>query len=108
MLFDMTFDEPILIWVGSDFTTSLKVVLDIGTGEKSCCEWRSFSYLWCCCLWCNLVTKSKNSWCIRVFGAVTTFSPSITEKIEVRMDHAASEVLFAKPMEFQGTFLSVK
>ena len=34
-------------------------------GEKSCCQWCRFSYLWCYCLWCNLITKSKSScqWC---------------------------------------------
>ena len=43
------------------------------------CTWEtllpmvSFSYLWCYCLWCNLVTKSKSScqWCTLAFGAVT-------------------------------------
>ena len=27
LIFDVTFDETILIWVGSDFTTSLRAVL---------------------------------------------------------------------------------
>ena len=39
MLFDMTFDESILIRVGSDCNTSLQAVLAIGT--------YIVGYLWC-------------------------------------------------------------
>ena len=58
-LFGMTFDDSVLIRVGSNFITSLQTVdaigthiVTYGTGEKCCCQWYRFSYLLCYCLWC--------------------------------------------------------
>ena len=56
------------IWFSCNFSGFLAIgtyIVTYGAGEKSCCQWCRFSYLWCYCLWCNLVTKSKSScqWC---------------------------------------------
>ena len=64
------------VWFSCNFSGFLAIgtyIVTYGADEKSCCQWCRFSYLWCCCLWCNLVTKSKSScqWCTLAFGAVT-------------------------------------
>ena len=80
MLLFVIFDEKkirIGVWFSCNFSGFLAIgtyIVTDGAGEKSCCQWCRFSYLWCYCLWCNLVTKSKSScqWCTLAFCAVTT------------------------------------
>ena len=64
------------VWFSCIFSGLLAIgtyIVTNGAGEKSCCQWCRFSYLWCYCLRCNLVTKGKSScqWCTLAFGAVT-------------------------------------
>ena len=59
------------VWFSCNFSGFLaigKYIVTYGAGEKNCCQWCRFSYLWC-----NLVTESKSScqWCTLAFGAVT-------------------------------------
>ena len=88
MLLFMIFDEKkkkknrIGVWFSCNFSSFLAIgtyIVTYGAGEKSCCQWCRFSYLWCYCLWCNLVTKGKSScqWCTLAFGAVTNRSSAI-------------------------------
>ena len=77
------FDEKniqIGVWFSCNISGFLAIgmyTVTYGAGEKSCCQWCRFSYLWCYCLCCNLVIKSKSScqWCTLAFGAVTTVHP---------------------------------
>ena len=79
MLLFVIFDEKeirIGVWFSCNFSGFLvigKYIVTYGAGEKSCCQWCCFSYLWCYCLWCNIVTKSKSScqWCTFAFVVVT-------------------------------------
>ena len=79
MLLFVIFDEKknrIGVWFSCNFSCFPAIgtyIVTYGADEKSCCQWCRFSYLWCYCLWCNLVTKSKSScqWCTLAFGAVT-------------------------------------
>ena len=79
MLLFVIFDEKnirIRVWFSCNSSGFLAIgtyIVTYGAGEKSCCQWCLFSYLWCYCFWCNLVTKSKSScqWCTLAFGAVT-------------------------------------
>ena len=74
------------VWFSCNFSGFLTIgtyIVTYGGGEKSCCQWCRFSYLWCYCLWCNLVTKSKSScqWCTLVFGAVTAVKTLIRRRV---------------------------
>ena len=68
------------VWFSCNFSGFLAIgtfIVTYGAGEKSCCQWCRFSYLWCYCLWCSLVTKSESScqWCTLAFGAVILGHP---------------------------------
>ena len=88
MVLFVIFDEKknrIGVWFSCNFSGFLAIGTYIVTyvaGEKCCCQWCRFSYLWCYCLWCNLVTESKNScqWYSLAFGAVTNGQVSKTGK----------------------------
>ena len=80
MILFVIFDKKknrIGVWFSCNFSGFPAIgtyIVTYGAGEKSCCQWCRFSYLWC-----NLVTKSKIScqWCTLAFGAVTI--PTIHE-----------------------------
>ena len=81
------------VWFSCNFSGFLAIgtyIVTYGVGEKSCCQWCRFSYLWCYCLWCNLVTKSKSScqWCTLAFGAVTTMSENHILTFEILFWHS--------------------
>ena len=81
MLLFVIFDEKkkkkkknrIGVWFSCNFSGFLAIgtyIVTYGAGEKSCCQWCRFSYLWCYCFWWSLVIKSKSScqWCTLAFG----------------------------------------
>ena len=84
VIFDEKKSDRSLIFCNfSGFLAIGTYVVTYGAGEKSCCQWCRFAYLWCYCLWCNLVTKSKSScqWWTLAFGAVTPRLKSIKGNI---------------------------
>ena len=97
MLLFVIFDgkkNRIGVWFSCNFSGFLAIgtyIVTYGAGEKSCCQWCRFSILWCYCLCCNLVTKSKSSCqeCTTLaFGAVTTMSENHILTFEILFWHS--------------------
>ena len=99
MLLFVIFDEKknrIGVWFSCSFSGFLAIgtyIVTYGADEKSCCQRCRFSYLWCYCLWCNLVTKSKSScqWCTLASGAVTNDFDSSSDFKNLLNSWAASQ-----------------